>query len=134
MHVTIFVIGAATVQLSPACNITVAETSNDNVTCTCDLLTADPNVGINWQINKRQIPEIEYQMYADHGVHIKDEGRNVSRVVITAKGRQNLSPNRPDQNQRSRAIPILCYSYNTTTSLGGIIEESTPNYIIMFGM
>ena len=115
-------------QLSPADNITIAVTSNQNIMYTCELLTTDPKVAMGWEIQYWQIQERDNKTYADSGIYIRDEGKNMSKVVITAEGRRSLS-----QNQTQTAIPILCYSYTTTTFRGGT-EKSSTSFMILFGM
>ena len=84
----------------------------------------DPHITILWEVLDNQISEGKQQMYADSGICIEDEGRTMSRLVITAKGRNNLNPNQ---------IPVVCYSYNTTKVVNSLTGKSNTSFVIQYG-
>jgi hypothetical protein len=110
--------------LTPSGNRTIANTSSENVTFTCMISSDDPHITILWEVLDNQISERKQETYADSGIYIEDEERTKSRLVITAEGRNSLSPN---------LIPVVCYSYNTTRVVNSFTGKSNTSFVIQYG-
>ena len=122
-HYNVGVGDAQSPNVRPALNRTVASNSADNVTYSCDSSTNQPDIAVFWKINTEQIRlRRQLEQLARHGVFI--EGRlegNVSRLVVTPKGRPDLG----------ESLTMQCSSYSINDI--GIIADSQLLWIFQFG-